>query len=245
MKTLLILNDAPMAASARTTARAWPVGWPNRKAPKCASFIGDAAAAAHVKQKVPAGFYNLEVMLGAVVRHQGVIGVRHLHGRTRHHRRGSRRGSHRSSLDELTQWTTWADKVLVFLNPETNMFFRQRPAANATLSYFFGCTGIGKSVAVDVVAGDEDWFIAEAAKVGVPISYVIDTPRARRPLLRRARTCTPRRGTLRRAREQSRAPDFRLHAAGRRPAARCRQRRRRRAAHAGPHRTASACWCAT
>ena len=55
------------------------------------------------------------------------------------------------------------------------MFFRQRPAANATLSYFFGCTGIGKSVAVDVVAGDEDWFIAEAAKVGVPISYVIDT----------------------------------------------------------------------
>jgi hydroxyacylglutathione hydrolase len=55
------------------------------------------------------------------------------------------------------------------------MFFRQRAAANATLSYFFGCTGIGKSVAVDVVAGDEDWFIAEAAKVGVPISYVIDT----------------------------------------------------------------------
>ena len=55
------------------------------------------------------------------------------------------------------------------------MFFRQRPAANATLSYFFGCTGIGRSVAVDVVAGDEDWFIAEAAKVGVPISYVIDT----------------------------------------------------------------------
>lgn len=55
------------------------------------------------------------------------------------------------------------------------MFFRQRAAANATLSYFFGCTGIGKAVAVDVVAGDEEWFIAEAAKVGVPISYVIDT----------------------------------------------------------------------
>lgn len=55
------------------------------------------------------------------------------------------------------------------------MFFRQRSAANATLSYFFGCTGIGKSVAVDVVAGDEDWFVAEAATAGVPISYVIDT----------------------------------------------------------------------
>lgn len=55
------------------------------------------------------------------------------------------------------------------------MFFRQPAAENATLSYFFGCTGIGMSVAVDVVAGDEDWFIDEAAKVGVPISYVIDT----------------------------------------------------------------------
>lgn len=55
------------------------------------------------------------------------------------------------------------------------MFFRQRAAENATLSYLFGCTGIGKAVAVDVVAGDEDWFVAEAAKVGVPITYVIDT----------------------------------------------------------------------
>jgi hydroxyacylglutathione hydrolase len=55
------------------------------------------------------------------------------------------------------------------------MFFRQHAAENATLSYYFGCTGIGKSVAVDVVAGDEDWFIAEAARVGVPITYVIDT----------------------------------------------------------------------
>ena len=55
------------------------------------------------------------------------------------------------------------------------MFFRQRPAQNATLSYFFGCTGIGKSVAVDVVAGDEEWFVTEAASLGVPISFVIDT----------------------------------------------------------------------
>jgi glyoxylase-like metal-dependent hydrolase (beta-lactamase superfamily II) len=55
------------------------------------------------------------------------------------------------------------------------MFFRQRAAANATLSYFFGCAGKAKAVAVDVVAGDEDWFIAEAQKAGAPIAYVIDT----------------------------------------------------------------------
>ena len=55
------------------------------------------------------------------------------------------------------------------------MFFHQRPAENATLSYFFGCAGVGRAVAVDVVAGDEDWFVAQAAKAGVVIAHVIDT----------------------------------------------------------------------
>lgn len=55
------------------------------------------------------------------------------------------------------------------------MFFRQHPAENATLSYFFGCAGHAKAVAVDVVAGDEDWFIQEAQQAGVAIVHVIDT----------------------------------------------------------------------
>lgn len=55
------------------------------------------------------------------------------------------------------------------------MFFRQRAAESATLSYFFGCAGMAKAVAVDVVAGDEDWFIAEAEKAEVRITHVIDT----------------------------------------------------------------------
>lgn len=55
------------------------------------------------------------------------------------------------------------------------MFFKQRAAENATLSYFFGCAGQAQAVAVDVVAGDEDWFMAEAEKAGVSIAHVIDT----------------------------------------------------------------------
>lgn len=55
------------------------------------------------------------------------------------------------------------------------MFFRQRAAENATLSYFFGCAGMAMAVAVDVVAGDEDWFVTEAAKAGVKIAHVVDT----------------------------------------------------------------------
>ena len=55
------------------------------------------------------------------------------------------------------------------------MFFRQFATKESSLSYFFGCGTLGKSVAVDVVAGDEEWFVEEAKKAGVTISHVIDT----------------------------------------------------------------------
>ncbi|NNM81359.1 MAG: MBL fold metallo-hydrolase [Burkholderiales bacterium] len=55
------------------------------------------------------------------------------------------------------------------------MFFRQLSTKESSLSYFFGCGTKGRSMAVDVVAGDEEWFIAEALKAGVSIDYVVDT----------------------------------------------------------------------
>ncbi len=55
------------------------------------------------------------------------------------------------------------------------MFFKQLATRDASLSYFFGCGGLGKAVAVDVVEGDESWFVDEAAKAQVCITHVIDT----------------------------------------------------------------------
>ena len=55
------------------------------------------------------------------------------------------------------------------------MFFKQLASREASLSYFFGCAGHAKAVAVDVVAGDEAWFMEEARKAGVTITHVIDT----------------------------------------------------------------------
>lgn len=55
------------------------------------------------------------------------------------------------------------------------MFFKQRLAPKSTLSYFYGCGGLGQAVAVDVVEGDEDWFLQEAESASVRIRYVIDT----------------------------------------------------------------------
>ncbi|MBI2239462.1 MAG: MBL fold metallo-hydrolase [Magnetospirillum gryphiswaldense] len=55
------------------------------------------------------------------------------------------------------------------------MFFKQLATKESSLSYFFGCGGKGKSIAVDVVAGDEEWFIKQAAEANVTINYVVDT----------------------------------------------------------------------
>lgn len=55
------------------------------------------------------------------------------------------------------------------------MFFKQRSNADASISYFLGCAGLGKAVAIDVLAGDEAWFIEEATRAKVSITYVIDT----------------------------------------------------------------------
>lgn len=55
------------------------------------------------------------------------------------------------------------------------MFFKQLATKESSLSYFFGCGGKGQAVAVDVVAGDEEWFIDEAKQANVTINYVIDT----------------------------------------------------------------------
>ncbi len=55
------------------------------------------------------------------------------------------------------------------------MFFKQLATREASLSYFFGCIGHRKAIAVDVVAGDEQWFIDQAQALGVEIAYVVDT----------------------------------------------------------------------
>ena len=125
MKTLFILNDAPYGsertynglrlagAIAKQEGSEKPLaGHPNEVR---VFLIGDAASSAHRNQKVPQGFYSIEVMLGNVLRHGGQVGV----CGTCMDARGLAdsefaEGSHRSTLAELAEWTAWSDKVLVF-----------------------------------------------------------------------------------------------------------------------------------
>jgi uncharacterized protein involved in oxidation of intracellular sulfur len=64
---------------------------------------------------VPARYYNLELMLRSVSRRGGIIGVC---GTCMEARDITDTelvdGCHRSTLDELTEWTQQSDRVLVF-----------------------------------------------------------------------------------------------------------------------------------
>jgi uncharacterized protein involved in oxidation of intracellular sulfur len=116
MKYLFVLNDPPYG-SERTYNGLRLAGALSKSAENEVRvfLLGDAAVSAKSGQKVPEGFYNLQLMLNRVKRSDGQIGVcgscMDARGITATE---LAEGAHRSSLDELAQWTQWADKVLVF-----------------------------------------------------------------------------------------------------------------------------------
>lgn len=116
MKPLFILNDAPYGSERTYNALRLAGALAKREGNEVRIFLmGDAVAAAHARQKVPQGFYNIEVMIGNVVRHGGVIGA----CGTCMDARGLAaedlvEGAHRGTLEELANWTGEADPVLVF-----------------------------------------------------------------------------------------------------------------------------------
>lgn len=78
-------------------------------------LLGDAVGCAVAGQKLPDGYYHLDRMIQAVVRHGAEVGC----CGSCLDARGIRdellvEGARRSSLEELTDWTTWADRVLTF-----------------------------------------------------------------------------------------------------------------------------------
>jgi uncharacterized protein involved in oxidation of intracellular sulfur len=77
--------------------------------------MGDAASCAKAGQTLPQGYYSLERMLKILRAKGGEAGVCGTCMDARGLVDGElTEGAHRSTLDELTDWTLWADKVLVF-----------------------------------------------------------------------------------------------------------------------------------
>lgn len=76
MKTLFIINEASYGRE--RTYIGLRLAGSLSKQNNCevkVFLMWDAAPAAHKDQKVPQGFYNIEVMLGNVIRHGGEIGI--------------------------------------------------------------------------------------------------------------------------------------------------------------------------
>lgn len=116
MKALFVLNDAPYGSERIYNALRLAGALSKAEGSEVKVFlIGDAASCCKAGQKVPEGFYNIQAMLAKVVRNGAEVGV----CGTCMDARGIApeelaSGMRRSTLDELAQWTQWADKVLVF-----------------------------------------------------------------------------------------------------------------------------------
>lgn len=115
MATLIILNDAPYGIERSYNGLRLAGALAKQGVPLKLFLIGDAVAAAKTGQKVPSGYYNVQNMLSAVIRHGGQVGVCGSCIDARGITEGELlEGARRSTLDELTGWTAEADKVLTF-----------------------------------------------------------------------------------------------------------------------------------
>ena len=116
MKILFILNYPPYGTERSYNALRLAGALSSREGEEVKVFLmGDAASCGKAGQKLPAGFYNLQLMVNKVVRNRGEVGA----CGTCMDARGIAEaelieGTHRSTLEELANWTQWADKVIVF-----------------------------------------------------------------------------------------------------------------------------------
>jgi len=116
MKTLFILNDPPYGTERSYNALRLAGTLAKREGSEVKVFLmGDAAACAKGGHTVPDGYYNVNRMIRAVTLRGAPVGV----CGTCMDARGIGAaelvdGAHRSTMDELTDWTGWADKAIVF-----------------------------------------------------------------------------------------------------------------------------------
>ncbi|KRI00292.1 DsrE/DsrF/TusD sulfur relay family protein [Curvibacter sp. PAE-UM] len=113
--TLFILNEAPYGSERAYNALRLAGTLAGREGQQVRVFLlADAVGCGRAGQKLPEGYYNVELMLGKVAR-SGEVGL----CGTCMDARGMKdadlaAGTKRSTLKELADWTVEADKVLVF-----------------------------------------------------------------------------------------------------------------------------------
>ncbi|MEW6705557.1 MAG: DsrE family protein [Pseudomonadota bacterium] len=113
--TLLIVNDAPYGNERAYNALRLAGALASREGQAVRLFLmADAVTCAKSGQKVPEGYYNVQLMLGKVAR-KGEVGLCGSCMDARALRDDELiEGAKRGTLAQLADWTAEADKVLVF-----------------------------------------------------------------------------------------------------------------------------------
>jgi uncharacterized protein involved in oxidation of intracellular sulfur len=116
VRYLLVLNDPPYGGERSYNALRLAQSLAKREDADVRVFLmGDAVGCAVAGQQTPDGYYNLERMLkglgkksvpvgccGTCLKARGITDDRIVEG------------AHHSSLEELTDWTIWADRTISF-----------------------------------------------------------------------------------------------------------------------------------
>jgi uncharacterized protein involved in oxidation of intracellular sulfur len=116
MRALLVLNDPPYGTERSYNGLRLAGALARREDTEVRVFLmGDAVGCASANQKVPDGYYHLDRMILSAARHGAEIGCcgtcLDARGIDDEH---LTKGARRSTLDELAEWTCWADKVITF-----------------------------------------------------------------------------------------------------------------------------------
>ena len=116
MNVLVILNDPPYGTERSYNGLRLAGSLAKRADTEVRIFlIGDAVGCAAAGQQTPNGYYNLERMIKACTNRGVQVGCcgSCIEARAI----GEDRlvaGAHRSSMEELADWTLWADQVVTF-----------------------------------------------------------------------------------------------------------------------------------
>jgi uncharacterized protein involved in oxidation of intracellular sulfur len=115
VKVLVIVNDQPYGSERPYNSLRLAGALSKREGVEVRVFLlGDAVACAVAGQQLPEGHYQLDRMLKPLLR-RGQVGLCGICMDARGLRESQMvDGARRSTLDELTDWTLWADKTLAF-----------------------------------------------------------------------------------------------------------------------------------
>jgi Uncharacterized conserved protein involved in intracellular sulfur reduction len=115
MRILVIVNDQPYGSERPYNALRLAGALAKREDVELRVFLlGDAVACALAGQQLPDGYYHLDRMLMSLVRRGEVACCGTCMDARALAQEQLIEGARRSTLEELTDWTLWADKTLSF-----------------------------------------------------------------------------------------------------------------------------------